>query len=109
MESELLERLTKVSLPSIPLEGKYSEILNFLLKSPGLLPYRIYKFRENVYKAPKDAWRSGDHLKKIRLIEDMRVGDSISSTIKSQNESIPYWLSLNGIFYVILHNYDMFH
>lgn len=109
MTPELLESLTNVSLPSKPLEGKYSEILNFLLKNPGLLPYRIFKFRKNVYKEPKDAWRSVDHLKKTRLIEDMRGGDYNSSTIKSQNESTPYWLSLNGIFYVILHNYDMFH
>lgn len=108
MKPEVLERLTRVSLPSKPLEGKYSEILNFLLKNPGLLPYNIFKFRKNVYKEPKDAWRAVNHLKKNRLIEDMR-GDSISSTIKSQNERIPYELSLDGIFYVILHNYDMFH
>src|SRR5215210_6622086 len=108
MTPELLESLTNVSLPSKPLEGKYSEILNFLLKNPGLLPYRIFKFRKNVFKEPKDAWRAVDHLKKIRLIEDMR-GDSTPSTIKSQNDKIPYELSLNGIFYVILQNYDMFH
>jgi hypothetical protein len=45
--------------------------------------------------------------KKNRLIEDIR-GKTIPSDQKKKIEKIPYCLSLNGIFYILLHNPEPF-
>jgi hypothetical protein len=107
LETELLESIANISIPQDKLDGKYLEIMLSLLKRQATTAYEFYKSKSDLYNQAKQVWVDFNYLKKSHLIEDLR-GKSKLSSQKRKNEKIPYSLSLNGIFYVIINNPNPF-
>ena len=79
----------------------------FLLKHPAATAYRLYTNKPDTYNDSKQAWRDFGYLKKIALLKISEV--KLYRLIKKKKiEKIPYCLSLNGIFYILLHNPEPF-
>jgi len=103
-----LESLLNLSVYEKVLDGKYLEILNYLLTKLGISSSDLYKSLKDIAKNNKKPWyktiwRNLDELHKLNLIE---VHKENYLPLKENNgkDRIPFRLSLNGIFYIILNN-----
>jgi hypothetical protein len=103
-----LGSLVNIAVYDKELESKYLEILNFLLKTPGLTAYDIQKMRSKRYRYYSGSRIALKHLLKLNLIEVAKEKYRPREKNKGKDPK-PYRLSLNGIFYVILHNFDGFY
>jgi hypothetical protein len=111
IRSKDLEDLIKLSAYNKRLDSKYLEILNYLLEYPNITAYDIWKVLKDIKingKKPdkSSVRRDCKHLLDLRIIEISR--EDYTSTEENRDRK-PYRLSLNGIFYIILNNYDGFY
>jgi hypothetical protein len=108
MAEKLLESIVNLSVYNKQLDGKYLEILNFLLKHPNLTAYDIHKAKPIRYREYSTARRDLEKISDLNLIE-RSTDEFIVKEKKRETDPKPYRLSLNGIFYIILNNFDGFY
>jgi len=96
-----LESLLNLSVYNKEIDSKFFNILDNLLEDPTLTAYNLKK-KSSRYMDYITAWRHLDKLyNKFKLTE---IGKKDYKSIEKNNGAIPYRLSLNGIFYIIIHN-----